>query len=115
VASNPHQITQRITPWQQANRTRYDAFYVQDQWTQGRLTAQAALRYEKAWSFFPEGKNGLLADSVFGGPAFTLPSAKGCHRIPRHRTASGYGLRRVRQRQNGGQAEPVEVLSVGRQ
>ena len=73
----PNQITQRITPWQQANRTRYDAFYVQDQWTQGRLTAQAALRYEKAWSFFPEGKNGLLADSVFGGPAFTLPSAKG--------------------------------------
>ena len=73
----PNQITQRITPWQQANRTRYDAFYVQDQWTQGRLTAQGALRYEHAWSFFPEGKNGLLADSVFGGPAFTLPSAKG--------------------------------------
>jgi hypothetical protein len=73
----PNQITQRITPWQQANRTRYDAFFVQDQWTQGRLTAQGALRYEHAWSFFPEGKNGLLADSVFGGPAFTLPSAKG--------------------------------------
>jgi hypothetical protein len=73
----PNQITQRITPWQQANRTRYDAFYVQDQWTQGRVTAQAALRYEHAWSFFPEGKNGLLADSVFGGPAFTLPEAKG--------------------------------------
>jgi hypothetical protein len=73
----PNQITQRITPWQQANRTRYDAFYVQDQWTSGRLTAQGALRYEHAWSFFPEGKNGLLADSVFGGPAFTLPSAKG--------------------------------------
>ena len=29
----PNLITQRITPWQQANRTRYDAFYVQDQWT----------------------------------------------------------------------------------
>jgi hypothetical protein len=73
----PNLITQRITPWQQANRTRYDAFYVQDQWTQGRLTLQGALRYERAWSFFPEGKNGLLADSVFGGPAFTLPYKKG--------------------------------------
>jgi hypothetical protein len=73
----PNQITQRITPWQQANRTRYDAFYVQDQWTSGRLTAQGALRYEHAWSFFPEGKNGLLADSVFGGPAFTLPAKDG--------------------------------------
>jgi len=73
----PDQITQRITPWQQANRTRYDAFYVQDQWTRNRLTLQGALRYENARSFFPEGLNGLLADSVFGGPARTLPEAKG--------------------------------------
>ena len=42
-----------------------------------RLTLQGALRYEHAWSFFPEGLNGLLADSVFGGPACTLPAAKG--------------------------------------
>ena len=73
----PDQITQRITPWQQANRTRYDAFYVQDQWTRNRLTLQGALRYEHAWSFFPEGMNGLLADSVFGGPARTLPRGEG--------------------------------------
>jgi hypothetical protein len=73
----PDLITQRITPWQQANRTRYDAFYAQDQWTRNRLTLQGALRYERAWSFFPEGMNGLLADSVFGGPARTLPRADG--------------------------------------
>jgi hypothetical protein len=73
----PNQITQRIHKWQQANRTRYDAFYVQDQWTRGRLTLQGALRYENARSFFPEGLNGLLTDSRFGGPARTLPSAKG--------------------------------------
>ena len=76
-AGVPDQITQRITPWQQANRTRYDAFYVQDQWTRNRLTLQGALRYENAWSFFPEGMNGLLADSVFGGPARTLPCGEG--------------------------------------
>jgi hypothetical protein len=73
----PDQITQRITKWQQANRTRWDAFYVQDQWTRSRLTLQGALRYERAWSFFPEGLNGLLTDSVFGGPVRTLPYAKG--------------------------------------
>src|SRR5262245_25919520 len=76
-AGVPDLITQRITPWRQANRTRYDAFYVQDQWTRNRLTLQGALRYEHAWSFFPEGMNGLLTDSVFGGPARTLPRAEG--------------------------------------
>ena len=76
-AGVPDQITQRITKWQQANRTRWDAFFVQDQWTRNRLTLQGALRYEHAWSFFPEGLNGLLTDSVYGGPARTLPHAEG--------------------------------------
>jgi hypothetical protein len=73
----PNQITQRITPWRQANRTRWDAFYVQDQWTRNRLTLQGALRYEKAWSFFPEGLNGLQGDSRFGGTKRTLANAEG--------------------------------------
>ena len=77
LAGVPNQITQRITPWRQANRTRWDAFYVQDQWTRNRLTLQGALRYEKAWSFFPEGLNGLQGDSRFGGPKRTLESAEG--------------------------------------
>ncbi len=102
----PNQLTQRITPWQQGNRTRYDGFYAQDQWTRGRVTVQGALRYEHAWSFFPEGKSGLLADSVFGGAAYTLPAAdgvKGYHDIaPR----VGRGLRRVRERKDGDQGEP---------
>ncbi len=41
------------------------------------MTLQGAVRYEHAWSFFPEGQSGLLADSVFGGKAYTLPEAKG--------------------------------------
>jgi hypothetical protein len=73
----PNRLTMRITPWQDGNRTRYDGFYVQDQWTRDRLTLQGALRYEHAWSFFPEGKSGLLEDSRFGGPAYTLPEADG--------------------------------------
>ena len=76
----PNQITQRITPWQQANRTRYDAFYVQDQWTRNRLTLQGALRYEHAWSFFPEGMNGLLADSVLRRPGVHAAGGEGRRR-----------------------------------
>ena len=61
----PNQITQRITPWQQANRTRYDAFYVQDQWTRQPADAagRAALR-ARAGASSRRGMNGLLADSV---------------------------------------------------
>jgi outer membrane receptor protein involved in Fe transport len=52
----PISLTQRISPHMHSNRTRFDAFYVQDQWTRNRLTLQAALRYEHAWSWFPEGE-----------------------------------------------------------
>ena len=62
----PTQFTMRIAPHIQSNRTRYDGFYVQDQWTHQRLTVQGALRYEHAWSWFPEGENGITADNRFG-------------------------------------------------
>ena len=66
----------RIGPHIQSNRTRYDGFYVQDQWTHGRLTLQGALRYEHAWSWFPEGENGILADNRFGS-RFIFPRQEG--------------------------------------
>jgi hypothetical protein len=62
----PTQFTMRIGPQAQGNRTRYDGFYAQDQWTHGRLTLQGALRYEHAWSWFPADENGILADNQFG-------------------------------------------------
>jgi len=62
---NPTQFTMRIAPFEQSNRTRYDGIYAQDQWTHGRLTLQGAVRYEHAWSWFPEGENGILADNRF--------------------------------------------------
>ena len=55
-----------MRPFWQSNRTRFDAFYVQDQWTRGRLTLQGGLRYEHAWSWFPEGENGVVEDNQFG-------------------------------------------------
>ena len=62
----PIQFTLRDAPFWQSNRTRFDAIYIQDQWTRGRLTLQGALRYEHAWSWFPEGENGVIADNQFG-------------------------------------------------
>jgi hypothetical protein len=35
-------------------RTRYDAGFFQDQWTINKLTIQGALRYEHAWSYYPQ-------------------------------------------------------------
>ena len=35
-------------------RTRYNAFYAQEQWTLGRMTLQGALRFDHAWSYSPE-------------------------------------------------------------
>jgi len=73
---NPTQLTMRIGPHIQSNRTRYDGFYAQDQWTRGRLTAQAAVRYEHAWSWFPEGENGIPQDNQFGSK-FIFPRQDG--------------------------------------
>jgi len=40
-------------PWTRQVRTEYAAWYLQDSWTSGRLTSQAALRFDHAWSYFP--------------------------------------------------------------
>jgi hypothetical protein len=73
----PVSFTMRIAPHQFSNRTRFDAFYVQDQWTAGRLTLQGAMRYEHAWSWFPEGENGILASSRFLAQPFLFPESRG--------------------------------------
>jgi Carboxypeptidase regulatory-like domain len=50
----PTQFTEQAGFFQpQMDRGRYDAFYAQDQWTRSRLTLQAAIRYDHAWSWFP--------------------------------------------------------------
>jgi hypothetical protein len=72
----PIQFTLRDAPFWQSNRTRFDAFYAQDQWTRGRLTLQGGLRYEHAWSWFPEGENGIVADNTFG-TKFLFPRTDG--------------------------------------
>jgi hypothetical protein len=76
LPQNPIQFTMRIGPHMQSNRTRYDGIYAQDQYTRGRLTLQGALRYEHAWSWFPEGENGIVSDNRFGS-RFIFPDQRG--------------------------------------
>jgi hypothetical protein len=49
----PNQLTMYINEYPNSNWMRTDALYVQSQWTRNRLTVQAALRYDKAWSWSP--------------------------------------------------------------
>jgi len=50
----PISLTQSLLPFTTSYRTRNMAFYVQDQWTHGRMTLQGALRFDRNWSFSPE-------------------------------------------------------------
>ena len=62
----PTSVSYYIAPrWEQNDRTASTAFYVQDQWTRGRVTLQAALRYDRAWSWAPAERNGSAALSPF--------------------------------------------------
>jgi hypothetical protein len=59
-------LSTRVGPTRVSDRLRYGAFYVQDSWTRGRVTAQGALRFEMASSWAPEGENGVLEAHQFG-------------------------------------------------
>ena len=50
----PDQITLNINRFGIEQSVRFDGFYVQEQWTLGRMTAQGAIRYDHAWSYYPE-------------------------------------------------------------
>ena len=57
---NPTSVTIRSTQ-AQSNRTMYNAIYVQDSFTLGRLTASGALRFDRAKSWAPGGENRIHA------------------------------------------------------
>jgi hypothetical protein len=60
------QITLQSGVFTRKVRTEYYAFYAQEQWTKDRLTLQGALRFDHAWSSFPEQQI---------GPSVTIPNA----------------------------------------
>jgi hypothetical protein len=62
----PNQLTETLLPFERQDRVEYAALYAQDSWTYRRMTLQAAVRFDHAWSFFPEQS---------GGPSNFLPTA----------------------------------------
>ena len=88
----PNQITEMITPFDAKQRVRYDSLYAQEQWTRGRVTVQGAVRYDRAYSWFPEvtvGPTLFLANPVL------YPETQGVHSY-NDITARGRGVGRVR-------------------
>ncbi|HVG69384.1 MAG TPA: TonB-dependent receptor [Vicinamibacterales bacterium] len=70
----PNQLTMSISNFGVRQRVRSDAFYAQEQWTLGRMTLQGALRYDHAWSYFPEQTVGPVR---FFTDAVTYPHTTG--------------------------------------
>jgi hypothetical protein len=70
----PNLLTLDLKPFSVHQRTRSEAVYFQEQWTYARLTAQWALRYDRAWSYFPEQRIGEVR---FLPAAVTFPRTEG--------------------------------------
>ena len=70
----PNQITENINSIPVEQRVRYASFYAQESWTMGRITLQGALRYDRAWSYFPEVTVGPVR--FFPNPV-TYPKTRG--------------------------------------
>jgi hypothetical protein len=74
---NANQFTFRLPMWQAADRTETQSAFVQDTWTHKQLTVQAALRYDRAWSFSPVEGNGTDVVSRFNAAPITFPRTDG--------------------------------------
>ncbi|MGH3555029.1 MAG: hypothetical protein ACRDT5_21070, partial [Mycobacterium sp.] len=77
-------IAETLNPFQVHEDVRYDAFYAQDQYTLGRVTVQGAVRFDHAWSYFPDQSVGGVrffpGNTTFAqnDPAFATPSTNLC-------------------------------------
>jgi hypothetical protein len=73
----PSTFTFRLPNWRTADRTETASAFIQDSWTHDRLTLQAALRYDRAWSFSPADGNGTTDVSQFNAAAISFPYTAG--------------------------------------
>jgi Carboxypeptidase regulatory-like domain len=70
----PNQLTEYINWFRTYSRVRYNALFAQDQWTRGRLTLQAAVRFDHSWSYYPEQSIGGV---TFLPTVTVFPESKG--------------------------------------
>ena len=84
----PNQLTMQLGDFFTADRSQYHALYVQDQWTVSRLTLQGAIRYDRAWSWSPEGQGADGTDKFQAGPGL-IPGDGWRARLQRHQPSNG--------------------------
>jgi hypothetical protein len=70
----PNQVTIQAGPWGRKVRTGYAALFVQDQYTRGRMTLQGALRFDRAYSKYPEQ---TIPKDVWWPTEFVMQETKG--------------------------------------
>jgi carboxypeptidase family protein len=70
----PNQLTQSISPWVNDARVAWQGLFAQDQWTRNRLTLQGAVRFDRAWSWFPAQQEG---PSRFLPEPIVIPETRG--------------------------------------
>ena len=81
-------IAETLTPFQVHQDVRYDALYAQDQFTMGRFTYQAAVRFDHSWSYFPDESIGGVrfypGNLTFAqnDPVLSTASVANCGNIP---------------------------------
>ena len=76
----PNRLTMNFGNWRNDQHTQHYGLYAQDSWTRSRFTFQGAVRYERAWSYFPAGQGWdgpdlfhsepVVFDKVIGVPGF---------------------------------------------
>ena len=76
----PNRFTMNFGNWKNDQHTMHYGLYAQDSWTMNRVTLQGAVRYERAWSWFPAGQGWdgpdkfhaepVVFDRVEGVPGF---------------------------------------------
>ena len=77
-------IGETLTPYQVHQDVRFDALYAQEQFTTGHFTFQGAVRFDHAWSYFPDETVGpvrfLTTPVTFAqnDPALSTPSTLLC-------------------------------------
>ena len=64
----PNQLTMNLGDFMIKDRSQYHSVYAQDQWTLNRLTLQGAIRYDRAWSWSPEGQGADGTDKFRPAP-----------------------------------------------
>jgi hypothetical protein len=73
----PNRLTMNYGDFLIMDRSQSTSFFAQDQWTMGRVTLQGAVRYDRAWSWSPEGQGIDHADRFHPNGGITFAREEG--------------------------------------